>query len=225
MEIEEFESSHSLLEPPVQKEIFYENLPEYAGQPKIANEVPSNESPGLIEEEELEIPKTKEEIAILSKLHVQVAQWKTQFPDTFEMSGVSEDQIENFSVEELQGFLHDLEVINDSKESFAAICTLVDWALLGVEKVGVMAGFKVQGFQQEVLANPDYEKARTQIVIKRAAGKSFTPEQRIGLVMVQALYQCHKKNTAKEQKEKLVEDPELVALLKDSSSSSELILE
>ena len=133
MEIEEFESSHSLLEPPVQKEIFYENLPEYAGQPKIANEPPSNE-PISIEEEELEIPKTKEEIAILSKLHVQVAQWKTQFPDTFEMSGVSEDQIENFSVEELQGFLHDLEVINDSKESFAAICTLVDWALLGVEK-------------------------------------------------------------------------------------------
>ena len=220
MEVEEFESSHSLLEPPVQKEIFYENLPEYAGQPKIANEPPSNEP---IEEEELEIPKTKEEIAILSKLHVQVAQWKTQFPDTFEMSGVSEDQIENFSVEELQGFLHDLEVINDSKESFAAICTLVDWALLGVEKVGVMAGFKVQGFQQEVLANPDYEKARTQIVIKRAAGKSFTPEQRIGLVMVQALYQCHKKNTAKEQKEKLVEDPELVALLKDSNS--ELILD
>ena len=222
MEIEEFKSSHSLLEPPVQKEIFYENLPEYAGQPKIANEPPSNEP---IEDEELEIPKTKEEIAILSKLHVQVAQWKTQFPNTFEMSGVSEDQIENFSVEELQGFLHDLEVINDSKESFAAICTLVDWALLGVEKVGVMAGFKVQGFQQEVLANPDYEKARTQIVIKRAAGKSFTPEQRIGLVMVQALYQCHKKNTAKEQKEKLVEDPELVALLKDSSSSSELILD
>ena len=214
MEIEEFESSHSLLEPPVQKEIFYENLPEYAGQPKIANEPPEPI------EEEVEIPKTKEEIAILSKLHVQVAQWKTQFPDTFEMSGVSEDQIENFSVEELQGFLHDLEVINDSKESFTAICTLVDWALLGVEKVGVMAGFKVQGFQQEVLANPDYEKARTQIVIKRAAGKSFTPEQRIGLVMVQALYQCHKKNTAKEQKEKLVEDPELVALLKDSSSSS-----
>ena len=89
MEIEEFESSHSLLEPPVQKEIFYENLPEYAGQPKIANEPPEP-----IEEEELEIPKTKEEIAILSKLHVQVAQWKTQFPDTFEMSGVSEDQIE-----------------------------------------------------------------------------------------------------------------------------------
>ena len=221
MEIEFFESSHSLLEPPVQKEIFYENLPEYAGQPK--SEVPSNE-PISIEEEELEIPKTKEEIAEQSRLHVQVSQWKTRFPKTFELAGVSEDQIAEFSVEELHGFLHDLEVINNSMASFKTMCTIVDWLVFGLEKIGTMAGFKVQGFQQEVLANPEYESARNQIVIKRAAGYSLTPEQRLGLVFVDALQKTHVKNSAKEQKSKLVEDPELSELLQ-GSSSSELILD
>ena len=138
MEVEEFESSHSLLEPPVQKEIFYENLPEYSGQPKI-NEVPE---PISIEEEELEIPKTKEEIAEQSRLHVQVSQWKTRFPKTFELAGVSEEQIAEFSVEELHGFLHDLEVINNSMASFKTMCTIVDWLVFGLEKIGTMAGFK-----------------------------------------------------------------------------------
>ena len=224
MEVEEFESSHSLLEPPVQKEIFYENLPEYAGQPK--SEVPSNESPGLIDvEEELEIPKTKEEIAEQSRLHVQVSQWKTRFPKTFELAGVSEEQIAEFSVEELHGFLHDLEVINNSMASFKTMCTIVDWLVFGLEKIGTMAGFKVEGFQKEVLANPEYESARNQIVIKRAAGYSLTPEQRLGLVFVDALQKTHVKNSAKEQKSKLVEDPELSELLQGSSTDSVLILD
>ena len=213
MEVEEFTSSHSLPEPPVQAEFFQtQDLPTVS---------PVDPDPIQLEpEEEIEIPKTKEEIAQLSKLRTQINNWAREFPETYELIGVTQDEISDFTVEELESLLHDLDVTHNSMASFATMCSLVDVIVFGMERLGTAMGFKVDGFSKAVIKNPEYTKARAQIVIKRTAGYSFSPEMRMCFVFITAFKDCHEKNTAKEQKDKLVEDPELVAILQGSSSNS-----
>lgn len=149
------------------------------------------------EPEFTEVMLSPEEIKERSGLLSYIRQAKMNFRENWEAMGISDDMVQNASVEELKIYIDDYKFRRDSISSFNAIYDMINRGIFVLEGMGGSFGFELGGLSQKLQQNEDYVQALKEVIHDNAAKLHLSPVKRLGLIVITTAYQVHVDNTSK----------------------------